>query len=115
MSSGPFNTTKYQADDLSIHPIRIQPETTAVAGAPPAGAVNSSISAIVGGSRRSFGLHARGVRLVRTFGSGDTAGRRYNFLPVLTTTAFDALSRGGEVTYGGFTWTISDKVAEKQR
>lgn len=115
MSSGPFENTKYQSDDGSIHPIRIQPETLVVSGAAPSGAIDSSVSAQVGGSRRKYGLHARGVRLSRVFGSGDTAGRRYNFLPVLTTTTFDGLSKGGTVTYGGNTWTITDKVPEKQR
>lgn len=115
MSSGPFLSTKYEDENLDIHPIRIQPESATVAGTPPSGSINTSVSAKVGGSRRSYGLHARGLRLVRVVGSGDTAARRYNFLPVLTATAFNAYSRGGEVTYGGFTWNITDKVPERQR
>lgn len=115
MSSGKFLVSKYLSDAGDIHPIRIQPEGSAANGTPPAGAIDNSISAQVGGSRRTYGLHARGVRLVRSIGSGDTAANRYNFYPVLTPTHFASLNRGGTLTIDAVEWTISGKVNEVVR
>lgn len=115
MSSGPFVRSFYEAGGGGIHPIRLQPETLTVNGGAATGPTTSSISAKVGGSRRGFGLHARGMRLVRTVGTGDTAFNRYNFLPICTIAAYDGFDRGDTITYGGFTWTISDMVPERKR
>lgn len=113
MSDGPFLNSFYEDDDGGIHPIRVQPETVAVNGGAATGPSDNDISAQVGGSRRTYGLHARGLRLVRTFGTGDNTGRRYNFLPVQTPTAFATFNKGSEFTYNTFTWTIAAKVPEK--
>lgn len=115
MSSGPFVTTKYEDDELLVHPIRVQPEGSPVHGTPPAGAIDSSISAQVGGSRRTFGLHARGWRLVRTLGTAPNTFKRYNFLPCLTDTAWKSKKRGDSVTVDGTDWTIADLVKEVRR
>jgi hypothetical protein len=64
---GAFIRSKYQASAENgggIHPIRVQPETEALAigsqaNSPPAGAVTSPFSAEVSSGRRSLGLHAR--------------------------------------------------------
>lgn len=115
MSSGKFSVSKYLSDKGGIHPIRIQPEGSPANGTPPAGAVDEDISAKVGGSRRTYGLHARGVRLVRSIGTGDDQANRYNFYPVLTPTHFATLNRGGTLTIDGVAWTISGKVNEVVR
>lgn len=113
MSSGPFVNSKYELDDNSICSIRVQPETLTAVGGAPTGATTLDGFARVGGSRRTYGIHARGIRLVRTIGTGDTAARRYNFLPVLTQTAYATFTIGETVNYGGVDWTISSKVPEK--
>lgn len=115
MSTGPFSRTKYLDDDGLIHPIRVQPEGAAINGTAPTGDVDSSISAQVGGSRRQYGLHARGVRLYREIGSGDTAAKRYNFYPVLTPTAFASISEEQEFTINTIAWKVLSKVEEKRR
>lgn len=115
MSSGPFVTTKYEDDQGLIHPIRVQPEGAAINGTPPAGNIDTNVSAQVGGSRRSYGCHARGVRLVRTVGTAPNTFKRYNFYPVLTPTAFGSITKGQEFTIDGTAWTVQDTVNEKLR
>lgn len=113
MSSGPFVKTKYESDDLNVHPIRVQPEGSPVNGTPPAGNIDVNISAQVGGSRRSYGLHARGIRLYREIGTGATLSRRYNFYPVLTKTAYDGYVKDQTFTIDGVEWKLLNKVPEK--
>lgn len=115
MSSGPFQSTKYEDNQGIIHPIRVQPEGAAINGTPPAGAIDSNVSAQVGGSRRSYGCHARGVRLVRTVGTAPNTFKRYNFYPVLTATAWNAIAKGATFTIDGVEWTVQDTVPEKLR
>ncbi len=115
MASGPYTRAKYERDDLKIVPIRVQPETITAVGGEPTGAINERGRAKVGGSRRTYGLHARGMRLARDFGTGDNKGTRYNFLPILSTTAFATFTEGETVTYGGFDWQIIELVSEKWR
>lgn len=89
MSAGSFVNSRYQAtyNTAEIHPIRIQPETLAlaidfgagaVANAAPTDALTSPISAKVSGSRRQLGLTPRKVRFEFTatpptgYNAGDT-------------------------------------------
>jgi hypothetical protein len=74
MSAGQFVTVGYPAsyDSNQIHPIRVQPETLALAvtiastnvvNAASSSGINTPISAVVSRGRRSKGLNARLIRV----------------------------------------------------
>jgi len=109
-----YTITKYQSDEETIHPIRIQSDRVAEAGAAPTGETNSNIKAKISKSAREFGLRPRGVRLVRTVGTAPDTFKKYTFLPVLTETAFNtaAFAPGETITLGTVNWTISARVVE---
>lgn len=106
--------TKYEAADGSIHPITLRPETAAVAGTVPAADVDSNIKAQVSKGNREFGLRPRGVRLVRTVGTGDSESKKYRFLPVLSAAdiATPAFAIGAEITIGGIVWVVLSQEPE---
>lgn len=118
MSAGAFQTTIYVADNGVSHPIRVQPETiTATNPVGTAGTTTSDISARVGGSRRTLGLHARGIRL-RFPATGVPAGyleRGTTFIPIFTKAAFDGITKGSTFTYNTMTATVIGKVSEAAR
>ena len=117
MSSGTFLRSRYAAtwDTGAIHPIRVQPETIAMAltsnttttNAPPSGAINNPISAMVSRPLRGKGLRPRKVTLQLT-GTAPTgyANGSVVSLPVLNTTLFAALTNGVSVNYLGTTWEV---------
>lgn len=127
MSAGGFNTTRYQANNGVIHPIRIQPETAALViggttntiKAVEAGETKSQISARVNGSRRGFGLFTRIVRVQ----FGDTDGAAPDgyqtggtiSLPILTSDFYDAISAGDTGTYLDKVITVTGLAAEVSR
>lgn len=117
MSAGIFTRSSYEADSGEIHPIRVQPETIGTANAAPAGTITSGISARVGGSRRSLGLHARGIRLAFPE-TGAPAGYKAGgttFIPILTPAAFTPLQKNATFTYLGVACTILSKVPEVEK
>ena len=107
-----FTRGKYQSNDGTIHPIRMEATRYAAAGAPPSGDADSEVKAKISNNNTEFGIRPRGLRLARTIGSGDNAFSKYAFLPVLTATAYNAFSVNGEVTIGGEDWTIVAKQPE---
>lgn len=117
MSAGAFVLTKYQADDDSIHPIRVQPETVAAfSNAAPAGAVTSSISAVVSLTRKQRGLRPRyiSVKFTGALPDGYKEGTIYR-LPILSPTVYDGLNIGGTGTYLGSPVEIVGKEGERSR
>lgn len=122
MSAGAFQIVGYSADGGTVYPIRVQPETLAlsiggVANAATATAITAGApSANAGGSRRRNGVNARQVRI--KFTDTPPAGYLANStisLPVLTTTAYNAYSRGQTGTYLGSAVTCVGKTAESVR
>lgn len=119
-SSGKFLVgAKYEADDGSIHPIRIQDETASAtiggaANAQPSGAVDSPISAEVGGSRRGIGLKARTVTIGWTADppTGYAEGSKVK-IPVLTTARYNAIQKGAVVSYQGTAGVVISKSPER--
>lgn len=117
MSAGTFLRSRYAAtyEDGAIHPIRVQPETVAMAltssttttNAPPSGAINNPISALVSRPLRGKGLRPRKVtlQLLGTPPTGYAAGSTVS-LPVLNTTLFEGLTNGTSVNYLGTTWEV---------
>lgn len=118
MSAGSFQTTVYVADNGVSHPIRVQPETITTANpVGTAGTTTSDISARVGGSRRTLGLHARGLRLrFPATGVPDTyLARGVTFIPVFTKASWDAITKGSTFTYNTMTCTVISKVPESAK
>lgn len=114
MSSGPFTLTFYETNEGDIARVRVQPETLSTDNPPATGPADFGVRATVSGSRRQLGrLFTRGVYVYREIGAGETLSRRFNFIPILTPTAFAALSEGDTITAGGQTWTVSGFRAQK--
>jgi hypothetical protein len=126
MSAGSFLRSRYQAswDTDQIHPIRVQPETIAMAdsGSPtttnsaPTGSITIPISAHVSGGTRSLGLIPRkfSLELTGTAPTGYVTGSRVS-LPILTESFYNAVSVNDEVTYLGTTWQVISKTPESTR
>jgi len=106
--------TKYLADNDSVHKIRMAANRIAVAGAPPAGAIDSPVAVKISKSNRQVGIRPRGVRLSRPVNPAATDKIFYSFLPVLTPTALDtpAFAIDATITIGGVQWKVLSKVNE---
>jgi hypothetical protein len=109
-----YTNTKYEADDGSIHAIRLRAATAAVAGAAPTGAVDSDIKVKVTKTNREFGIRPRSITISQTKGEGEDTFKIYATIPILTETAFDAAANqlGATVNYNGETWTVVSRNAE---
>lgn len=105
-----FVSTRYQADNGDIHPIRLSLETAAAAGAAPTGDITSPIRAKVSKTNREFGLRPRGLVLSRDVGTAPDIVKRYKFLPILTATAFQ--NPPGGYTINGVAWEVVGKEPE---
>lgn len=124
MSAGGFANVKYEANDGTLHPIKVQPETTElVIGGEKnlvptegAGTVRSKISARVGGSRRGIGLYARMVyiKFGDTDGAQPTGYKRGSrtAVPILTQSFFSLISKNDTGTYLGKVVTVTGVSSE---
>ena len=120
MSAGAFVTSKYELDDGTIVPIRVQPETLALTNgsqdnAAPTPGVTLSLFAKARKGNREYGIGARTVTI-----SWDTApptGYEDDNLsiPILTPTAFSAYAVGSGVTYLGTAATVVSRKSEQLR
>lgn len=114
-----FEVTKYKADDDTVHPIRLNSKTTAVAGNPaPTEATTSSIYAKVSKSNREFGIRPRRVTGVKTVevtqGEETYTIRKRVTVPILNPDTFDgtAFDIGATFTYDGEQYTVQSKQSE---
>jgi len=124
MSAGAFTFETYGAsyDVGQTHPIRVQPETLAAevggtANNPIVGDPTNPISAQVGSSTRSQGLHARRIRLALN-GAAPTgyAVTSRTSIPILDPDNFAAFSvKNTTVNYLGTTWRVTGSTAEVVR
>lgn len=122
MSQGFFIDTRYEADNGSIYPIRVQPETiTLVVGgtinAPPAGAIDQFSSARVSGGRRRIGVKARQIRFVFVGAAPDGyEDGSILTLPILTRALYNAIpTTGATGTYLGSTIRVVGKSSQAGR
>ena len=107
MSGGDYIRSLYELNGGSIAPIRIQPETltltlNSVANAAPAGTATAGFpSAKVSGTRRSFGINTRKVRVkfTGTLPPGYSGGKDTISLPVLQPSVFNGYAKGQTGTY----------------
>ncbi len=115
MSAGAFTDTFYSTDKGGTCNIRLQPETItfSLQGVPEVGPADQEASARVQGSRRSFGIIARKVR-VRFTGAVPTGYEPGSVLsiPILTQTAYAAITKGDEGTYLGQPVRVLGKTPE---
>lgn len=122
MSAGAFTNSRYTADDGTIYPIRVQPETLALtlggtANTAPTGAVTGKIRARTSGGRRRYGVHARKVAIRFTGAVPDGyAANSIITLPILQPALYNALVSGGTTgTYLGNAVEVVYKTAEKTK
>lgn len=107
-------SSKYEADNGTVHRIRISADRLAKAGTVPAGAIDSPISVKISKSNRETGLRPRGVRLTRPLNPTATDKIYYSFLPVLTAAGLEAaaFSIGATIQIGSTDWKVLAKVNE---
>ena len=105
MSNGPFQDSKYAADDDTVYGIKVQPETlsltiNSVQNDPPAGAVTGDVLARVTGSRRGYGVFARVGRFrITASGTSGLAVGRVITLPLLNGDIYDECKKPNTGTY----------------
>lgn len=121
MSSGPFSVSKYEADDGTIYPIKIQPETlTANLGAvnaAPSGAATGKVLAKARKNRRAYGVGARTARVKFTAAVPDGySPNQILTIPVLTPTVYNGITANATTgTYLGSPVLIVGKSSETVR
>ena len=122
MSAGNFVNSKYEADDGTIYPIRVQPETltlslASTANAAPAGTVDGKVRARSSGGRRRYGVHARTVAI--RFTATPPTGYAENSvitLPILKPALYNAITAGATTgTYLSTAVEVVYKTAEKTK
>lgn len=79
---------------------------------PGAATADFALHAFNGGSRRKFGIHARGARLTRMAGAAPEQVIKTTFLPYGTEAALDALAIDSVVSIGGVDWKVASKLPE---
>lgn len=118
MSSGGFVYTRYLRDNgADIHPIKVQPETTADWNDPPALLPTSDISAMVSSGRRKLGLHARTITL-KMPDTGQPAGYKPGGLirlPIFQLSEWNAIQKGTQLLYLGVQCFVVGKQGELAR
>lgn len=116
MASG-YKYVSYTTDAGTVVRLRMSKQAQEFTGQ---GALNTAIDdpnvyayASNPGSKRKKQLNARGVILTRTVGTDPNTFQRRTFVPITTETALEAIAVNEAVpAYGGFAWTVADKVSE---
>jgi len=125
MSAGRFTRSRYAASyATAIHPIRVQPETIALAStditpvtnSAPTGAISNPISALVTLGKRARGLRPRSISIqllsTVTPPTGYVAGSVAR-VPILQENLYEVLNVGDDVTYLGVEWQVIGKSPEE--
>ena len=108
-----FVDKKYESDLLGlVIQVRMSDAEADVYGTEPTAVRDSRLHAFNGGSRRKFGIHARGLILKRTTGTAPDLRVRRTFLPKPTVALWEAVELDSAVTIGTISWTVDSKVAE---
>lgn len=115
MSAGTFVIGKYTLNNGTALPCRIQPETITAFNPDGTGTIIPGVGRIkLSSGRREFGLSPRVVTASWTTPpAGYKAGGAVR-IPILTPTAFAAISLGQTLTYLGGSATVSGKSPEKE-
>ena len=114
-----FEVSKYEANNGTIHPIRLNSKTADVAGnTAPTGATSSEIYAKISKSNREFGIRPRLVTGVNTTeitqGEETYVFRKRVSIPILTKSVYDGavFDIGATFEYDGEDYTVQSKTAE---
>lgn len=108
-----FVDKKYESDLLGIViQVRMGDGEAAVYAGEPTAAKDASLHAFNGGSKRKFGVHARGFKLVRTTGTAPNLIKHYTFIPCGSVTAYASQALDATVTIGGLAYTVEEKIPE---
>jgi len=116
MATG-FKYVSYTSDAGTVVRLRMSAQARAIAGQGPTDTAidDEKIFAYASnpGSKRKKALNARGIVLGRTVGAAPNEFVRRTFVPITTKGALDAININTPVAaYGGFAWTVLDKVDE---
>lgn len=122
MSAGKFTPTKYQANNLDIHPIRVQPETLALAkgasaNTAPSGTITpGALRAKVSRGNREYGLKPRAITVVFDSSPPDGyATGTFIRIPILQSSLWESITEGDNVSYLGGTARVAGKSEERRR
>lgn len=107
-----FTDRAYDTDLGFTAIIRQSTEEVAASGAA-GGAIDAAFHVYGSGSRRRFGVHARGVRLSRLVGTAPDQFTKSSFLAYPTVAAYDAVVVGSTITVGGVSWIVGSKQPEE--
>lgn len=113
-----FQKVLYTSDSGSTLQIRIDNFTVGLQKTTPAAGISTAPgSAKAGGNRRTIGVHARGIRCVRTVGTGAAAKNFYTFVPILLPADFSDVTNnpGTTKTINGVAYAVSGRLGEKVR
>jgi hypothetical protein len=118
MSSGAFQSSKYETNSGAVLKCRIQPETldftiAGTANTATSAAIDTPGSARMGGGKRRFGVTARAVYI--NFDDGAPAGYKDGVtyaIPCLRTNVYDAAETAATGTYLGTTCRIVGRRSE---
>lgn len=113
MSQGAFTDTIYNDADGDAWNIRVQPETITTWNPVGTGTPDTDVSVKVGGSRRSYGIHARVARF-RWQGTPPTGYLQNSIirLPIFTQASYSALVKNTDYAYLGATLRLVGKSQE---
>lgn len=120
MSAGPFTTSRYELNNGTIVPIKVQPETIlfsngTISNGPPAGAVTLSLFAKARKGNREYGIGARTVTIAWDAAPPTGYANENLTIPVLTPDTFDAYPIGEGVTYLETAATVVGRKSESLR
>lgn len=119
MSEGTFSIARYESDESTLYPVRVQPESITTWNPEASGTALGNFYFKATSNRRRYGHYARYVTLSRPVGDVDgpfTSSRVYVTVPVFTKTAFNTLNFGQDVAYRGVNnFEVTTKTPERIR
>lgn len=113
--AGGFIRGFYTSNEGEVYGCRVQPESITSWNQNSSGPATGNVRAYTKGSRRRYGVHARRVTLSRAVGSaGNYDSARVSVtVPIMTASAYNALSVGQVLTYQGQSdWEVASKSEE---
>lgn len=121
MSSGKFILSRYEANDGTIYPVKIQPETLELslgsANAAATGAIDGPVLAKVSKTKRAYGVGCRKVSFKFTAETPPTGYEKGQVLslPIMKATLWNTLKAGVTGTYLGGAVEVVGTSAESVR
>lgn len=109
-----YENVFYESDAGGVYGMRVSEDKAGLTGTAAGPKTDPNVEVYAGGSgRKRNGIHARGVRIYREVGVGDSASKKYAFIPCATTTIMADLFNEATITYKTLTWKPATVVQEK--